>query len=126
LSTPEKNPVDPGGTSPAPESAEAERLTLLLRSEIRRTHPGVRLPDRNLPVWVREVGRMVRIDEREPADIERKIRWLFGENLRARVSFVVLSPKALRSKFDRIDVQMQRSTRRGGSRIPEGTWQRDG
>jgi hypothetical protein len=72
---------------------------------------------------------MLRLDRREPAEVERAVRWLFGPNLAADASFVVLSPAALRSKFDRIAVQMGRTNggRAGrGARIPEGTWQREG
>jgi hypothetical protein len=105
---------------------DATRLAALLRAEILRTHPNARLPaNGKLGPWERDVDRMIRLDKRQPDDVERTIRWVFGPNLTAEASFVVLSPRALRAKFDRIAVQMGRLPH-GGPRVPEGTWRREG
>lgn len=116
-------PAEEGSTCPTPEEPDdAVRLAHLLRDEIQRTHPKAKVPtDGKLGVWTQVLERMLRIDHREPAEVEASIRWLFGVNLRNEVSFVVLSPKALREKHDRIVVQMGR---RGG--VPNDTWSRDG
>jgi hypothetical protein len=101
------------------------RLTHLLRDEIRRTHPKAKVPtDGRLGPWTKVLDRMLRLDQREPAEVEASIRWLFGRNLQNEVSFVVLSPQALRSKHDRVLVQMGRLGRRRGA--PETTWGRGG
>jgi phage replication O-like protein O len=113
-----------------PPPGDASRLAELLRTEILRTHPKARVPaNGKLGPWTKTVDLMLRRDERSPVEVEAAIGWLFGANLRAEVSFVVLSASALREKFDRVQVQMTRphGSRRGsGPRVPEGTWRREG
>ena len=81
-----------------------------------------------MEAWHEELDRMLRLDGREPGEVEVAIRWVFGANLQGEAQFVVLSAPALRKKFDRIAVQMERKRRSGpktGS-IPEGSWSRGG
>jgi phage replication O-like protein O len=101
--------------SPPPPCGDAVRLVALLRSEIARTAPSVRIPRKEqLAVWERELDRMLRLDERNPTEVEAQIRWLFGPNLQGEVQFVVQSAKSLRRKFDRVAVQMARRGRDAG------------
>jgi phage replication O-like protein O len=112
-------------SDPSPSMLDAMRLAELLRDEIQRTEPKAKVPfDRELGRWTRELERMIRIDSRDPGEVEGAIRWLFGPNLQSEASFVVLSAEALRKKFDRVVVQMRRGPR--GRRSASDGWRRDG
>lgn len=58
--------------------------------------------------WAGEIERMIRIDGREPEKLKAAIDWALGPNLKREASFVVLSAKALRSKYDSMSIAAQR------------------
>ena len=78
-----------------------------------KEQPKARVPDDKKLVegktaWANVIERMIRIDNRDPIQIEKMIRWIFSENVDAEASFVVKSAQSLREKFDRIETQMGR------------------
>jgi hypothetical protein len=58
--------------------------------------------------WASEIDRMIRIDNRDPPEILKMIRWIYNENLQGETQFVVQSAKALRTKYDRIETQIKK------------------
>ena len=80
----------------------------MLAMHIRKTHPHARIPP-DLKTWAAVIDRMLRIDQRSEKQVAAVIRYLFGENLKQEASFVVLSPKALRDKYDRIVTVMKKA-----------------
>lgn len=96
------------GPEPSPEACE---LAAHLAASVRSLRPEARIP-KPLRPWERDLDLMIRRDARDPPAIREAIDWLFGANQLREASFVVLSAGALREKFDKIAVQMQRDGRR--------------
>lgn len=86
-----------------------------LRDRVLNAHPNNRLP-KDLTAWMNEYERVIRIDGRTPKAVTLQLDWLFGENARNEISFVVQSPKAHRAKFDRIELAMDRSPKKKADR----------
>ena len=94
---------------------DALTLSEGLRDRVLHAHPNNRLP-RDLAAWMKEYERVLRIDERTPKAVTVQLDWIFGENSRNEISFVVQSPKAHRAKFDRIALAMDRSPKKRADR----------
>ncbi len=94
-----------------------------LRNRILAAYPDTHVPDSteaSLRPWAGEIDRMLRIDGREASKVVAAIDWALGANLKREVSFVVLSAKALRTKYDRMSIaarleQEERDGKRGKS-----------
>ncbi len=94
-------------------SSTAVEVAQLLKDLLLKEQPGAKVPNNKKMVegknaWANIIERMIRIDKRDPAQIEKMIRWLFSENVDAEASFVVKSAQSLREKFDKIETQMGR------------------
>jgi hypothetical protein len=111
------------GQSPKPPSDTAVRLASILRSSVLGLHPNNKVPE-NLNPWARVLDLMMRIDKRNPSEIEATLAWLFGPNQLNSCVFVVLAPKTLREKWDRIQIQRGRGAAHPeiASRPQKGTW----
>lgn len=89
-------------TSPAAPAAEAAQLCTLLFEKIKEHLPRAKPP--NMKQWSLEMDRMLRVDKRSPEEAKEVICWLKEDKwFKANV----LSPKSLRSQFDRIVAKMQ-------------------
>jgi hypothetical protein len=81
--------------------AEAYRLARLLLKLILARRSGFKKP--NLQAWTKDIDLMIRIDKRDPGEIERVIRWCqkdpFWQNN-------ILSPRKLRKQFDQLAMKM--------------------
>jgi hypothetical protein len=86
----------------------------LLKLKIKKELPNARLPTDKAIIegrnsWSNIVDRMIRIDNRDPQEIQDTINWLYSPtNLDAEARFVVQSAQALREKYDRIQVQVKK------------------
>ena len=114
----------PSARRPSPPSVEAEELADLLRQQLIAQKPDHVLAKAERwkttrPTWSRELGAMLKADDRKPARAAALIRWLFGDQGGSEFRFVVESPKALRQKWDRIDSAMSRPPAR---RRPNGSY----
>lgn len=88
-------------------------ITHQLLNSLLAKKPNFKQPTKaRLDSWYKEIDLMIRADNRHPNEIREAINWLFNENWEAEISFVVESPKSLRKKFDRIQIQMQKPTKR--------------
>lgn len=85
----------------SPEDSDAYSLSEYLLKNILERKPSFRRP--NLQKWATHIDRMLRIDKRNPDRVAEVIEWVVQNN-----HFVVLSAEALREKFDRIEVAMER------------------
>ncbi len=88
------------------ETSNEVRLSSILLLKILEIQPNFKKP--NIQKWAKVVDLTVRIDKRTPQGIEDTINWLYGSNQNGDYPFVVQSPSALRDKFDRIQVQMNK------------------
>lgn len=89
-------------------SIEAARL---LKDLLLREQPNAKIPKELIEgkrSWAAEIDRMIRIDNRDPPEILKMIRWLYNENLQNEIQFVVKSAQSLRKKYDRIETQMKK------------------
>lgn len=95
-------------TSICSSSIEAAQLLkdLLLKEKANAKVPADLIAGKNS--WANEIDRMVRIDNRDPPEILKMIRWLYNENLENEIQFVVQSAQSLRKKYDRIETQMKK------------------
>lgn len=97
------------GTSGQPLVDEGDmKLAEQLVARIREHAPGFRQP--NMQAWAREMGRIRRIDKREPAEIERLI------NVAQADSFWmtnILSPDKLRKHWTRLEILSKRAATPG-------------
>lgn len=85
----------------APPTAEAVALAEHLFKKIKERLPTVKLP--NMKKWAQDMDKLLRIDKRTPEQIKEVIDWLPNDEwLHANV----LSPSALRAKFDTICSKM--------------------
>lgn len=92
---------------------EAERLANLLAGSI--AERGSKRPKVSA-AWVTDMDRLIRLDGREPPDVERVIRWLADANDEIAGFWQpnIRSPKTLRAKWDQMREQYQQ--RRNGTR----------
>ncbi len=125
------NPENPQTSSPSPAArAPAEIpegcfwIAEHLKRRILAALPDARVPastEASLRPWAGVIDRMLRIDGREASKVVAAIDWALGANLKREASFVVLSARALRTKYDRmsiaarLDVEEQNGKRRGRS-----------
>jgi len=80
----------------------ARRLAELLWDLIRQRKPDFKEPD--LDHWARDIDRMIRLDGRDPQQIEAVLRWCQAD---AFWQSNILSGAALRRHFDRLELKMQ-------------------
>jgi hypothetical protein len=89
----------------------AERL----KTRILENLPNARVP-KDLRGWCGEIDKMIRLDKRDPADIEQIIDWAQADDFwKANI----MSGKKLREKFDRLTLQKQRGDRNRRQPIPQ-------
>lgn len=94
-----------------PDLADAHRLCDVLADLIEAN--GSKRPNVT-ETWVRDMDRMLRLDDRTPERVENCIRWCQADEFwRANI----LSPSKLRAKFDQLRLQAKaRGVRNGASR----------
>jgi hypothetical protein len=86
----------------APASAEAATISEYFFKKIKEHLPKAKPP--NIKKWAEEMDRLLRIDKRTAQEVMEAIDWMQEDKwLKANV----LSPKSLRSQFDRICAKMQ-------------------
>lgn len=105
---------------PAPQKPKAQkkppppiaiRAATYLRAKVLESQPGNAIGRGKWPGsateerWARVIDQMVRLDGRRWADIKDLVDWIFSTDN----GFVVLSPTALRKKWDRIALAKERS-----------------
>lgn len=78
------------------------RLARLLFDLIRQRKPDYKEPD--LQTWAKDINRMIRLDKREPAQIEKVIRWCQDDSF---WQANILSTEKLRKQFDQLEIKMQ-------------------
>jgi hypothetical protein len=103
----------PAVLASSPHLADAERLADLLADLIAEN--GSRRPTVS-PTWVRDMERLLRLDERTAVQVEAAIRWSQRDDF---WQSNILSPAKLRKQYDRMRLQARRDTtrteRRSGS-----------
>jgi len=96
-------------------STDALRLSGLLADLIAGNNPKNRsvLPkakEKSVRRWAVDIDRMLRLDEREPNEVEEVITWSQGDDF---WSSNILSGSKLREQYDKLFVQMRRDDKRG-------------
>lgn len=97
---------------------EATRLSEIFAERILSNNPDFRelkpeRRDKTLHTWSTEIGRMIRIDGRDPPEIEQVIRWCQADTFwRSNV----LSANKLRQQFDRLKMQLKQRGEANGRR----------
>ena len=94
---------------------EAFRLAELLHTLILSHNPNAKEPD--LSKWAQEIDRMIRIDERDPQEIENIIRWCQGDEFWYAN---ILSAKKLREKYDQLTAHMSRDLKKSEPKGMDG------
>lgn len=110
----EKSSVPPQGDG---TPAYAQELARLLWELIRSNNPSAREP--NLEAWARTFDRMVRLDGRDPQEIEYVIRWCQADEFWFAN---ILSADKLRKQYDQLLVHMARERKRSSPRGAEGLY----
>jgi hypothetical protein len=82
------------------------RLCDLLFAKILENNPKAKRP--NMQTWCRDMDRLVRIDKRDPDDVEAVIIWCQQDQFWYKN---ILSPAKLRKQFDRLMLNMRESPR---------------
>lgn len=98
-----------------PETSQEYILAALLRNMIIERHPRARVPPgtvAGLRGWCRHVNYMIRIDGRDPPEIEQVIRW---SQKHPFWQTNILSTKKLREKYDTLLMQMLREEKSRGN-----------
>lgn len=90
------------------ESPEAYRLAELLKARILKNKPTRKLEKNCLDNWARDIDRLHRLDGAEWSRIEKVLEWSQQDEFWWSN---ILSGAKLRSKFDTLEDQMERSTR---------------
>lgn len=96
-------------------SSDALRLSGLLAELIAGNNPGNRTiqpkaREKSIERWAADVDRMLRIDGRDPQEVEEVIRWSQGDDFwRGNI----LSGSKLRQQFDKLTLQMRRDGNKG-------------
>lgn len=103
------------------------RLAKLLRDRILDNLPTAKVPNDGEPrmqSWCKEMDLMLRVDKRDPAEIEELIDWCQRDSFwRSNI----LSPKKLREKYDQLALKRQeRGERSGRSGKPAGSTRKTG
>jgi hypothetical protein len=93
------------------EDAIEYRLATELLALILKRNPKHRRP--NLQTWARDMGLMIRRDNRDPDDIRRLMIWAQADDVPdSRTGFCwannVLSPRAVREHFDQLELKSRR------------------
>jgi hypothetical protein len=83
-------------------SDEVISLTEKLKTLILQNDPKAKIPD-NLINWQKEIDKLIRLDKREYAEIDKVIAWCQNDNF---WKTVVLSADKLRKKFPQLFLQM--------------------
>ena len=91
---------------------EAFRLSELLYSLILQNNPKAKKPD--LKKWAQTIDRMIRLDERDPQEIEAVIRWCQADDFWYAN---ILSADKLRKQYDQLILKMGQQLKR---RQPKG------
>lgn len=100
-------------------ASAAQRLAQLLWEKIRAIHPKARPPSMN--TWVRDIERLLRIDDRTEHDVERVITWALADDFWCRN---ILSGRKLREKFDQLYISMTKQTQTPQHKEQEATTQK--
>jgi hypothetical protein len=88
-------------------SPDAERLATLLLELITTRKPTFRKPTKAaFAKWTQAVGRMIRLDKREPSAVEAVIRWCQADDFWQNN---ILSGQKLRKQFDQLELKMGKS-----------------
>jgi hypothetical protein len=85
-----------------PYCPEAYRLAVLLMEAIRKWKKDAKTPD-SLKAWEADIDRMIRLDNRTPAQIEAVLQWLPTDDFWPPN---ILSGAKLRKQFDKLEVKM--------------------
>lgn len=100
--------------SPSPELAAAENLCNLMRDEMKseKTDSVISITKK----WVDDMEKLIRIDGRTPAQIQRVIQWACHDTGNGDSSWPgwaanVRSPGKLRQKFDKLEIAMRRGVK---------------
>lgn len=112
-----KNADAPPGNSPPTDNRNealpaAARLAALLRDEILRNKPDTKITDKQLFNWSLTADRMIRLDKRSPECIAAVIRWAQADDFWMSNA---LSMKAIREKFDQLELKARASRGRRSS-----------
>ena len=106
---------EPQTTVARARDPEHERLSQLLASLIRDRDPKAKVaPDS--AAWLDAIRRLIERDGRDPAEVERVIRWCQAD---AFWQGNILSAGKLRSKFDQLVARSQRQPPRGSDPLAD-------
>ncbi|MFH1952541.1 MAG: replication protein [Pseudomonadota bacterium] len=92
---------------------EEFRLSKLLLDSIKNRRPSFKEP--NLRSWSKEVGRMIRIDKREPEEISDVIEWCQEDDFWQNN---ILSTSKLRQKYDQLALKMTKTVKQAKTLNP--------
>jgi predicted transcriptional regulator len=101
------------------EDSDELRLATLLLGEVQKNRQQrglspVKQPD--LQSWAWDIDLIVRVDRKEPEQIERVIRWCQGDDFWWKN---ILSTTKLRKQFDRLEAEMVSKAQMGKGRVVE-------
>jgi hypothetical protein len=96
-------------------NSDSLNLATLLATLIHEHNPNAKEPD--LSKWAQEIDRMIRLDERDPQEIEDIIRWCQGDDFWYAN---ILSAKKLREKYDQLTAHMSRDLKKSEPKGMEG------
>ena len=94
---------------------ESSRLAALLFTLILEHNPNAKEPD--LEKWAQEIDRMIRLDKRDPQEVEEIIRWCQTDNFWFAN---ILSAKKLREKYDQLVAHMGRELKKSEPKGMDG------
>ena len=86
------------------DSLEYKLASLLYRHILKR-NPGHKAP--NWGVWCKDMDKLLRIDKRPPAQVEKVINWCQKDSF---WQDNILSPRKLRQQYDRLVLKMRKET----------------
>ena len=107
LVDPPEGSTKEGGRKVFEESTKEYSLAVLLRTHILSNRATARVPDEEpacLASWCLDIDRMIRLDKRDPNEIEKVIRWCQADPFWMSN---VLSPAKLRKQFDQLAMKME-------------------
>jgi len=84
------------------DSLEYKLASLLYRHILKR-NPGHKAP--NWGVWCKDMDKLLRIDKRQPAQVEKVINWCQKDSF---WQDNILSPRKLRQQYDRLVLKMRK------------------
>lgn len=103
------------------ESSQEYRIASLLRSLILANRPSAKVPlgtAEGLQGWCRDIDLLLRLDGRDPAEVETVIRWCQADSFWMTN---ILSPSSLRKNFDKLAMKMKVGGNGGDSQNPNRT-----